>query len=67
MQTVILFVKKPTLAKTFIGLGVLALLLTSLLDCHFFNIGPGILYSVFLAFAEHDEHTMPEIKQIAAE
>ena len=30
----------------------LALLLMSLLDCHFFNIGPTLVYSIGLAFAE---------------
>jgi len=33
-------------------LSILALLLTSLLDCHFFNIGPTMFYSILLAFAE---------------
>ena len=38
--------------KSFIGLSILVLLLTSLLDCHFFNIGPVLFYSMALAFAE---------------
>jgi len=52
IQTIKLIVKKPSLEKTFIGLSILALLLTSLLDCHFFNIGPTMFYSILLAFAE---------------
>ncbi len=56
-QTLKMFLKKPTLNKTFIGLCVLSLLMTSVLDCHFFNIGPGLLYSIFLAFAEKDGET----------
>ena len=52
-QTIKLFVKKPTVEKTFIGLSILALLLMSLLDCHFFNIGPALIYSMALAFAEN--------------
>lgn len=51
-QTIKMFFKKPSMVKTFIGLSVLALLLMSLLDCHFFNLGPTLLYSIFLAFAE---------------
>lgn len=51
-QTIKLFAQKPTLEKTFIGLSILALLLMSLLDCHFFNIGPTLIYSMALAFAE---------------
>lgn len=51
-QTIKLFIKKPTLEKTFIGLSVAALLLMSLLDCHFFNLGPTLIYSMMLAFAE---------------
>ena len=56
-QTIKLFFRKATLTKTFIGLCILALLLSSVLDCHFFNIGPGLLYSIFLAFAEKDGET----------
>ena len=55
VQTAILFFKKPTLYKSFIGIGVLLLLLMSLLDCHFFNIGPVFFYSICLAFAEKTE------------
>ena len=53
VQTVKLFLKKPCCDKTFAALSVLALLLTSLLDCHFFNVGPVLLYSAMLAFTEH--------------
>ena len=51
-QTIRLFLKKPWGGKIFAGLSLLALLLTSLLDCHFFNIGPTFLYSATLAFVE---------------
>lgn len=60
VQTLVLFFKKMTISKAFIGFSVLALLLSSFLDCHFFNLGPGLLYSTFLAFAEHDEETDDE-------
>lgn len=58
-QTVLLVVKKPTLEKVFLALGILGLIGTSVLDCHFFNIGPGMVYSVFLAFMEKQ----PEMKE----
>lgn len=52
VQTVKLFLKNPSGDKTFVALSILALLLTSLLDCHFFNVGPVLLYSAMLAFTE---------------
>lgn len=51
-ETLMLFGKKPTLGKGFIALSILALLGTSMLDCHFFNVGPVLFYSMALAFAE---------------
>lgn len=55
VQTILLFTKKRTLEKTFIGFSVLVLLFMSLLDCHFFNIGPAFFYSSALLFAENME------------
>ena len=52
IQTIKLFLKNPSKDKTFAALSILALLLTSLLDCHFFNVGPVLLYSAMLAFTE---------------
>jgi O-antigen ligase len=52
-QTVILLVKQRSTEKLFIGLYLLVLLLASMLDCHFFNIGPVLFYSMALAFAEN--------------
>ena len=54
-QTVWLWLREPSYEKTIIALIISALLLTSLLDCHFFNYGPGLLYGVALAFAECTE------------
>ena len=51
-QTLWLLFRHINFEKLMIALSVAALLLTSLLDCHFFNIGPGLLYSVLLSFAE---------------
>lgn len=52
-QTVELVLKKPNVEKTFIALSMAMLLLLSLIDCHFFNVGPALFYSCALAFAEY--------------
>ena len=52
VQTVWLVLKKPTIEKLFLALGIVGLIGTSILDCHFFNVGPGFIYSVFLVFIE---------------
>ena len=59
-QTILLFVRRPSLCKTFIGFSVLSILLTCLLDCHIFNIGVTIIYSIALAFAEKSEEMTTE-------
>lgn len=38
--------------KMFVIAAISVLTLTSLVDCHFFNMGPGLVYSVILVFAE---------------
>lgn len=53
VQTIRMFVRKPTVEVLSIGISIFALLSASLLDCHFFNIGPTLFYSMALAFAEH--------------
>ncbi len=55
VQTVRMFWKKRRTEVLYIGLCLLCLLLMSLLDCHFFNIGPTLFYSMALAFAEKSE------------
>ena len=52
IDTFALYLTRPTHEKTFILLSVLALIMTSFVDCNFFNFGPAILYGVMLAFAE---------------
>lgn len=52
-QTVTLFLRNRTREKAFIACSILVLLGGSLLDCHFFNFGPVLFYSVGLAFAEN--------------
>lgn len=53
LQTIRLFWKKRNTDIIFIGFSLCSLLAMSLLDCHFFNIGPTLFYSMALAFAEH--------------
>lgn len=51
-QTVALIFKRPTTENLFIGLSIAAMLIMSLFDCHIFNIGPALFYSMALAYAE---------------
>lgn len=55
VETLVLFFRKPGMEKTVAFLCVAAMLLTSLLDCHVFNFGPGLLYSLLLVFSEGAE------------
>ncbi len=52
VDTVRLFLKKRSTAKTYIAFSILTLLVMSLLDCHFFNVGPVLFYSTALAVME---------------
>lgn len=52
VQTVKVFFKHPTMSKSFVALSVFALLSTSMVDCHLFNVGPALFYSMSLAFTE---------------
>ena len=60
-QTIKLIIKKPSLEKTFIGLSILTLLAISMLDCHMFNIGPTMFYSIALMFAENTKQKEDKI------
>ena len=51
-QTLKLFLKNCTVEKLIAGMSVLALIGVSIVDCHFFNVGPVLTYSAVLAFAE---------------
>lgn len=53
LQTLKLVVQNHSKEKTFIGCSILALLICSLFDCHFFNVGPTLFYAIALAFAEN--------------
>lgn len=52
LQTVRLFLTERSSKGLYIALSVLVLVFSSLFDCHFFNIGPTLFYSMSLAFAE---------------
>ncbi len=51
-QTLKIFFTHPSSKKTFALISMLTLLGTSMLDCHMFNVGPVLFYSMSLAFTE---------------
>ncbi len=53
LQTIKYFLKNLTRGKVFLAISICALLLSSLLDCHFFNIGPVLFYAIALATMEN--------------
>ncbi len=61
IQTIKLFWSKRRTDTIYIGLSLATMLMASLLDCHFFNIGPALFYSMGLAFAE--KCSTPNIKE----
>lgn len=52
-QTIVLLLKSRSAEKWFALFCILAMLLMSIVDCHFFNIGPPILYGIVLGYAEN--------------
>ncbi len=52
-QTVMLVWKRPSAEKSFAAISLAALLALSLVDCHFFNIGPMLFYACALAVMEN--------------
>lgn len=52
-QTVRFLLRDRSPEKGYIAIYIAVLLACSLLDCHFFNIGPVLMYSMALAFAEN--------------
>ncbi len=63
-QTVLLAFKNPAPHKTFLGLCICAHLLASLLDCHVFNLGPGLTYGIILLCMEMLPQKKKEMKKI---
>lgn len=51
-QTVRLFIAQRSLKNVFLALSIVGLLLTSLLDNHFFNIYPAFIYTIILVVVE---------------
>lgn len=68
-QTVKLFIKNPAPHKTFLAMGLLAHVLASLLDCHMFNLGPGLTYGAMLLLAEtlHTPNSHGEQQMLSAD
>lgn len=54
VKSAIIFFRRPTLQRTFLGMSILVLLGTALLDIHTFTIYPMFYYAAALAMAEHD-------------
>lgn len=52
LQTLQLFLHRPSGKKMFAFVSMMTLLVTSMVDCHFFNVGPVLFYSMMLAFVE---------------
>lgn len=48
-----LMLKRRSTENVFIGMFLVSLLVCSLMDCHFFNVGPVLLYSMALAYGEN--------------
>lgn len=59
LQTVQLFLRRVTRENTFIACSLLVLLICCMFDCHFFNIGPVLFYSMALSFAENRPEGKP--------
>lgn len=53
VQTILVFWKKRKKENIFLHCTVFIILACSLLDSHFFNVGPTLFYSMLLAFNEH--------------
>lgn len=51
-RTIKLFWQRRSTEHTFLAVSLGVLLCAGLLDCHFFNVGPVLFYSMALAFAE---------------
>ena len=58
-RTIQLFWRRRSVEHTYLALSLGVLLCAALLDCHFFNVGPVLFYSMALAFAEK----LPEVKK----
>lgn len=57
IQTIYVCLRRPNTLKIVAALCIASLLLTSMVDCHVFNMGPGLMYSAWLVFGEKSEKT----------
>ncbi len=55
LQTVKMALQFRTREKKLTAIAVLIMLACSLLDCHFFNLGPTLFYSIILSFLDKQE------------
>lgn len=62
-DTIRLYIKKRSLTNTYVAFCIITLLLMSLLDCHFFNVGPVLFYSIALAVMEFGQEKAIEAPQ----
>ena len=65
ISTIRLYIQKRTTANTYIFHFIITLLIMSLLDCHFFNVGPMFLYSAALAVMEFGQEEKEDQTEIA--
>lgn len=64
IDTFVMYFKKRTLTNAYILFFIITLGIMSLLDCHFFNVGPVLFYSIALAVMEfgQEKHLQTEEK-----
>ena len=63
IDTFRLYFKKRTQTNTYILHFIITLLVMSLLDCHFFNVGPVLFYSIALAVMEYGQEKTIDVKK----
>jgi len=54
IQTLKIIFNKLNNERFILGMSIIGLLIISILDCHFFNMGPGFIYGALLLFVEID-------------
>ena len=64
ISTLVLVLRRPSLYKTFMGIGIFGLLAVSLLDVLFFNTYPTIIYSLMLLFMDKQDGELLRAQQI---
>lgn len=62
-QTIQLIIKKHTTINIYIGIYIFTLISLSMVDCHFFNVGPTLFYSMALAVMEYGQSSDQAVNQ----